>query len=83
MSRATLVRRFQDAVGVAPMTYIKNWRMMKAYGAIKYTHAPLEEIAASMGFASARTLAKAFERQYGFTPTELRRTAQTPPNSSL
>ncbi len=73
MSRATLVRHFQDAVGVAPMTYIKNWRLMKAYNATKHTSAPLEQIATSIGFASARTLARAFERQYGFTPNELRR----------
>ncbi len=73
MSRATLVRHFQDAVGVAPMTYIKNWRLMKAYNATKHTSAPLEQIATSMGFASARALARAFERQYGFTPNELRR----------
>ncbi|MGI9318134.1 MAG: cupin domain-containing protein, partial [bacterium] len=36
MSRATLVRRFQAAVGESPMTYIKNWRIMKAYNAVKY-----------------------------------------------
>ena len=31
MSRATLVRHFQSSVGLAPMAYILNWRMMKAY----------------------------------------------------
>ena len=79
MSRATLVRHFQDAVGVAPMAYINNWRMMKAYGAIKHTTAPLEEIATSVGFASTRTLARAFERHYGFTPSELRRSMVSMP----
>jgi len=74
MSRATLVRHFQDSVGVAPMAYIKNWRMMKAYNATKHTSVPLEQIATSMGFASARTMARAFERQYGLTPSKIRRT---------
>lgn len=73
MSRATLVRHFQEAVGVSPMAYIKNWRMMKAYTATKHTSTPLEQIAASMGFASARTMARAFERQYGLTPSKIRR----------
>lgn len=73
MSPATLVRHFQDAVGMAPMAYIKNWRMMKAYNAIKHTSVPLEQIATDTGFSSARTLTRAFVRQYGVTPSGLRR----------
>ncbi len=73
MSRATLVRHFQEVVGVAPMTYITNWRITKAYSLVKYTNAPLEAVAESVGFASARTLNKAFQRQYGCTPHQLRR----------
>ena len=74
MSRATLVRHFQSSVGLAPMAYILNWRMMKAYNLIKYSSANLEHIAEQVGFASARTLSKAFQRQYAVTPSELRRT---------
>ena len=73
MSRATLVRHFQNAVGIAPMKYIMNWRIMKAYHLIKYTSTPLEQIADSVGFASARTLGRAFQRHYEYTPNELRR----------
>lgn len=72
MSRATLVRHFQDAVGVAPMTYISNWRLAKAYSQVKYTSIPLAQIADGVGFASARTLSKAFQRCYDCTPKELR-----------
>jgi AraC-like DNA-binding protein len=72
MSRATLVRHFQSSVGLAPMAYILNWRMMKAYNLIKYSNANLEHIAEQVGFASARTLSKAFQRQYTITPNELR-----------
>lgn len=73
MSRATLVRHFRDAIGVAPITYILNWRLMKAYNLTKYTSTPLEQIAESVGFGSARTLSKAFHRYYDCTPNELRR----------
>ena len=31
MSRATLVRRFQEVIGVPPMAYIADWRIMKAH----------------------------------------------------
>ena len=77
MSKATLVRHFQDAIGVAPMTYIANWRMMKAYSLIKYSSMPMEEIAALVGFGSARTLNKSFQRHYDCTPHALRRRFQT------
>ena len=74
MSRATLNRHFQDTVGVAPMTYVLNWRIVKAYSLIKYSSATLDQIAESIGFMSARTLSKAFQRQYNCTPSELRQT---------
>ncbi len=73
MSRATLVRHFQDCVGMAPMAYVTNWRIIKTYNQIKYTTESLDRIAQSVGFTSGRTLNKVFQRHYGYTPTELRR----------
>lgn len=73
MARATLVRRFQDVVGVAPMAYISDWRIMKAHSLVKHSNTPFERIADATGFASARTLSRAFQRRYGCTPNELRR----------
>lgn len=73
MSRATLVRKFQEVVGVSPMAYLGDWRIMKAYNLIKYTSTPLEQIADATGFASSKTLGRAFKRRYNCTPTELRR----------
>jgi AraC-like DNA-binding protein len=72
MSRATLVRHFQSSVGVAPMKYINNWRMTKAFNLIKYSSNSLEYVADLIGFASARTLTRAFQRHFGFTPKEVR-----------
>ena len=73
MSRATLVRHFRDAIGVAPMTYIANWRLMKAHKLIKYSSRTLDHIAISVGFGSARSMSKSFQRHYGCTPNQLRR----------
>jgi transcriptional regulator GlxA family with amidase domain len=64
MSRATLVRHFREAIGLAPMTYLLKWRIMKAYNLIKYTSTPLEQVAELVGFGSARTLAKSFQTHY-------------------
>ncbi len=72
MSRATLVRQFKLAVGVPPMTYISQWRMMKAYNLLKYSNRSVEYVAETVGFSSSRTLNKAFQRQFGFTPKILR-----------
>jgi AraC-like DNA-binding protein len=77
MSRATLVRHFKDAIGMAPMTYVSNWRIMKAYNLIKYNSTPLEQIAEQVGFGSARSLSKSFQRYYDCTPNELRRASQS------
>jgi len=73
MSRSTIVRRFQDVVGVAPMSYIADWRIMKAHSMVKYSSTSFELIADATGFASARTLSRAFQRHYDCTPSELRR----------
>jgi AraC-like DNA-binding protein len=73
MSRATLVRHFQEAVGVSPMAYVKDWRIMKAQYLVKHSAKTVEQIAESTGFASARTLSKSFKRAYGCTPNEMRR----------
>ncbi len=73
MSRATLVRQFKLALGMPPMTYINQWRMMKAYNLLKYSNRSAEYVAESVGFSSSRTLNKAFQRQFGFTPKEMRR----------
>ena len=73
MSRATLVRRFQDIVGESPMAYIADWRLMKALNLVKHSTTAIDNIADATGFASARTLSRAFQRRYGCTPTELRR----------
>jgi len=73
MSRATLVRHFESAIGMSPMSYIRRWRITKAYNLVKYTSTSLEQIATVVGFSSAGSLNKAFQRYYQYTPAELRR----------
>jgi len=73
VSRATLTRQFKATVGVAPITYLFNWRMTKAYHLLKHTNNTVTMVADEVGFSTAKTFAKAFKRQYGSTPSELRR----------
>lgn len=53
---ATLVRRFQEIVCVAPMACITDWRIMKARNLVVHATMPLEQTAERTGFASVRTL---------------------------
>ena len=55
------------------MAYIADWRLMKALSLVKYSAAAIDSIADETGFASARTLSRAFQRRYGCTPSEMRR----------
>ena len=72
MSRATLIRHFQNTIGVSPNSYMQNWKMLKAYNLVKYSTISLENISEQLGFSSSRTLAKAFKRHHGSTPAKLR-----------
>jgi transcriptional regulator GlxA family with amidase domain len=75
MSRATLQRKFKSELDISPITYLNRWRIAKAYQFVKYSSQSLDQIADSIGFSNARTMRTAFQRQYGITPSELRRTA--------
>jgi len=74
MSRATLVRRFQEIVGTSPMAYLADWRLTKAYSLVRHTAMPLDHVAEATGYSSVRTLSRTFKRRHGYTPNELRRT---------
>ncbi|MBV7297127.1 AraC family transcriptional regulator [Enterovibrio paralichthyis] len=76
MSKATLVRHFQEALGVAPISYLNHWRRLKAYNALRYGEDSVEQIALSLGFVSGRTLSRALVREFGLTPAEIRQLSQ-------
>lgn len=72
MSRATLVRHFQVAVGMAPIAYISHWKMVKAYNLVKHSNYSFEQIAQSLGYESKEAMNKVFSKQHGCSPTGVR-----------
>ncbi len=72
MSRTSLIRHFEASVELSPIAYLTNWRLTKAYSLVKHSTATIEQIAENVGFSSARTLNRAFQRHYGHTPNNLR-----------
>jgi len=73
LSRATLVRRFRESVGMPPIEYLNRWRLLKAHQLARYSAGSIEQIASQVGFSSAQTLTRAFKRAFGYTPSGLRR----------
>jgi AraC-like DNA-binding protein len=68
MSRSAFFDRFRREVGVPPMEYVTGWRMALAKNLLVRREAPLVEIAARIGYASASAFSVAFTRHVGVTP---------------
>ena len=72
-SRATLARRFSDAIGEAPLAYLRRWRMTLAAQALRDSARSIAEIAELAGYTSPVAFQKAFVRERGVSPSEYRR----------
>lgn len=71
-SRATLVRAFRKACGVAPMTWLADLRLDLARQCLAGTDDPISKVAASVGYQSEGALSKAFLRKFGIRPGAVR-----------
>jgi AraC-like DNA-binding protein len=76
VSRATLARRFTDAVGEPPLAYLGRWRMHVAAQRLKLTDDPVATIAREVGYRSEYAFSRAFSRQCGHPPGRYRRIAR-------
>lgn len=76
VSRAALARRFVEATGTTPMSYLTHWRVALAADLI-LEGGTLESIARRVGYASAFGLSAAFKRIRGVSPQEFRRDSRT------
>jgi AraC-like DNA-binding protein len=73
MSRSVFAERFKQMVGVPPMVYLAQWRMLKARDLLIGTELPMAEISERVGYASEFAFAKAFKKVLGRPPGALRR----------
>lgn len=76
MSSSTLVRQFRKTLDVTPMNYLAQWRMIRAWSLVGDLRLGMEQVAQELGFTSARSFARAFQRHYGQSPSEVRRHRQ-------
>lgn len=75
MSRTTFANHFKNAAGVAPLTYLAQWRMRLAEGALRNGTRPVSLIAQSIGYASESAFSNAFKRITGHSPRHYRNAA--------
>jgi AraC family transcriptional activator of mtrCDE len=78
VSRATLVRTFQKAAGMAPLAFLKELRLGLAQQSITTTNASLMQTAVAVGYDSESAFARAFKRRFGISPGKLRGLHQKP-----
>ncbi|WP_343617246.1 AraC family transcriptional regulator [Novosphingobium sp.] len=75
MSRTSFAARFREVAGVAPLTYLTNWRMRLAERALRdEPRRPVALIAGAVGYASESSFSNAFKRVTGASPRSFRNT---------
>jgi AraC-like DNA-binding protein len=74
LSRASFARRFTRLLGLAPLTYVTNWRMALAREQLRIGDTGLAAVARSLGYASEYSFAAAFKRHHGIAPGRWRAT---------
>lgn len=79
MSRTSFATKFHDAMGVPPATYLASWRMLQARNLLLQTKLSTADIGGRVGYGSDAAFSRAFKREYGVAPSELRKSQSVPP----
>lgn len=64
---------FKELYGTSVYRFLKNERLRKAKMLIQYGDRPFKSIAHMTGFKSVPHFSRTFKKQFGYTPTELRK----------
>lgn len=72
MSRTTFAFHFRKIAGVAPLTYLTEWRMRLAERALREETTPVAVVARSLGYTSESAFSNAFKRVTGNSPKRYR-----------
>jgi AraC-like DNA-binding protein len=75
-SRSVLAERFAQLVGVSPMQYLTQWRMLLAANLLRSSNSSLIRIAEEVGYQTDTAFSRAFRREYGAPPAAWRRSQE-------
>lgn len=73
LSRSAFADRFQRVVGQAPLSYLTTWRLDRAAELLRYSRAPVSDIANRVGYTSEAAFSRAFKGRYEKSPMQWRR----------
>jgi AraC-like DNA-binding protein len=76
MSRTRFAVRFKSVAGVAPLTYLTQWRMRLAQRVLREENTSIFELGASLGYTSESAFSNAFKRVTGSAPRTWRLAAR-------
>ncbi|MFE9333805.1 helix-turn-helix domain-containing protein [Streptomyces sp. NPDC006925] len=72
LSRRTLARRFDEALGLPPLRWLQQERLRHAQHLLETTALPVDQVAAHSGLGSAANLRRHMTRQLGISPQSYR-----------
>ncbi len=75
-SRTLLFSRFKSAIGLSPMQYLSNWRMIQAKRLLKKSNLSISEITDLVGYQSESSFGRAFRSHHKISPSQYRRQCQ-------
>ncbi|MEM5326131.1 helix-turn-helix domain-containing protein [Paraburkholderia sp. JHI2823] len=70
VSERTLNRRFKEALGLAPLTYLQNLRIEVAKRLLETRPIALEAVSQQVGYGDISTFRQLFKRKTGLSPSE-------------
>ena len=73
VSKRTLIRRFNSALGLPPNTYVQSLRTEAAQKLLEETDKTVDVVMNEVGYEDASSFRRLFRKKTGLTPTEYRR----------
>ena len=73
MSRSLFCHQFKIMVGETPLSYLTNWRIIKAKELLSKTKGNISEVAMDVGYQSEAAFNRVFKKKVSQTPANFRR----------
>jgi AraC-like DNA-binding protein len=68
LSRSAFAERFGSTLGMPPISYLTQWRMLLAGQRLRESSETIAQIASTVGYESESTFSRAFTREMGLAP---------------